>query len=186
MLEDTDYPVELRKGVERVVYKNYFTIGGTRVLKRRTELANYIVHTYFHDEAPFDAFIERYNVTLRNMDLADDRQYVINKVTYQSHLADADNVLWKYPNRFRYYDMISRDFTALLKGLNLGQYVDVELSSLKIFRAQPELMEEYDLRDEYELHNLLKKLHAKKSLGDVVFARMPTIKFGKACEHTDA
>ena len=179
MLEDTEYPPELRKGVERAVYRNYFTIGGTRVIKRRTELADYVVHTYFHDEAPFDAFLERYYAILLNLDLAEDSQFTINKASYQNRFADADNVLWKYPSRFRYYDMIGRDFTALLNGLDLSQYVDVELSSLKIFRSHPELMEEYDIHDEYELHNLLKKLHNKNSLGDIAFPRMPTIKFGK-------
>jgi len=179
LLEDTEYPVELRKGVKRAVYRNYFTIGGARVLKRRTELADYVVHTYFHDEAPFDVFLERYNAVLLNLDLAEDSQFTINRASYQNRLADADNVLWKYPSRFRFYDMIGRDFTALLNGLDLSQYVDVELSSLKIFRSHPELMEEYDIRDEYELHNLLKKLHNKNNLGDIAFPRMPTIRFGK-------
>jgi len=179
LLADAEYPVELRKGVERAVYRNYFIIDGTRVLKRRTELADYVVHTYFRDEAPFDAFLERYNAVLLNLDSAQDSQFKINKATYQNRFADADNVLWKYPSRFRYYDMTGRDFTALLNGLDLTQYVDVELSSLKIFRSHPELMVEYDLRDEYELHNLLKKLHNRNSLGDITFPRMPTIKFGK-------
>lgn len=34
----------------------------------------------------------------------------------------------------------------------------MEITSLKLFRDYPDLMREYDIRDEYELHNLLKKL----------------------------
>ena len=180
LLENTDYPVELRKGVERAVYKNYFTIGGMRVLMRRTELADYVVHSYFQDEAPFDAFVEKYNDTLQNLGLSDDSRFILNKASYANRLAEADNVLWKYPSRLRYYDMIGRDFTALLEGLNLSQYIDVECSSLKLFRSYPELMEEYDLRDEYELHNLLKKLYRKKNSDYVSFSRMPIMVFGNA------
>ena len=180
LLEDAEYPPELRKGVERAVNRNYFTIGGTRVLKRRTELADYVIRTCFHDETPLDVFIERYNAVLQNFDLAGDSEFMINRATYQNRLSEAENVLWKYPSSFRYYDMTDRDFTDLFNGLDMSRYVNVELSSRKIFSSHPELMEEYDIRDEYELHNLLKKLHNKKSLGDIVFPRMPIIKFGKA------
>jgi len=178
-LEDSDYPVELRKSAERVVYKNYFTIGSTRVLKRRTELAYYVVRTYFQDEAEFDAFVEKYNTVLQELGIADDSRFTLNKATYQNRFAESKNVLWKYQNRFRYYDMSGRDFTALLEGLNLKQYTNVEFSSLKFFRSYPELMEEYDIRDEYELHNLLKKLYAKKGTNSISFFRMPIIGFGK-------
>jgi len=41
-------------------------------------------------------------------------------------------------------------------------------------------MEEYDLRDEYELHNLLKKLYRKKNSDYVSFSRMPIMVFGNA------
>lgn len=49
-------------------------------------------------------------------------------------------------------------------------------------------MERYDIRDEYELHNLLKKLWAHGHYNDylddahrMTFGRMPTLKIG----HTD-
>ena len=179
-LDDTDYPIELRKGAERAVYKNYFNIGGLRVYKRRTELADYVCHAYFQNEATFSAFVKTYNNVLRNLGIADDSRFILNERTYQNRFADAENVLWKYQSRFRYYDMKGRDFTALLEGLQLEQYVDVEYSTLKFLRSYPELMEEYDIRDEYELHNLLKKLYAKMNNTNIKFSRMPIIEFGKA------
>lgn len=48
---------------------------------------------------------------------------------------------------------------------------------LKLFRDYPELMEEYDIRDEYKLHNLLKKIWPQED-GRVRFERMPTIEIG--------
>ena len=179
-LDDSDYPVELRKGAERAVYKNYFNIGGTRVYKRRVELVDYVCHTYFQDEAKFDAFVEIYNNILQNLDVTGDSRFTLNERTYQNRFADADNILWKFQNRFRYYDMTGRDFSALLDRLHLEQYTDVEYSTLKFFSSYPELMEEYDLRDEYELHNLLKKLYVKRNSTNISFSRMPIIEFGKA------
>jgi hypothetical protein len=178
IMENTDYPIELREGVERVIYKDYFDIGGVRVKKQRTDLADYVLRTYFQNEAVFDAFVEKYNAVLRDLDVFDDSQFLLSKATYQNRLAESKSVLWKYQNRFRYYDMASRDFSFLLKELNLEQYVDVEYSALKFFRSYPELMDEYDLRDEYELHNLLKKLYAKTNHSNIKFSRMPIIEFG--------
>jgi hypothetical protein len=179
-LEDENYPVDIRNIAERAVYKNFITINGTRVLKRRPDLANYVLHAHFQDEAKYDAFVETYNNTLRELGLATDSQFTLHDRSYQNRLADANNVLWKYPSRFRYYDIDGHDFSALLYGLNLDQYVDVEYSTLKFFRSYPELMDEYDIRDEYELHNLLKKLYAKKENHCLSFSRMPMIEFGKA------
>lgn len=179
-LEDAAYPVELRKDTERAVYKNYFIFDGIRVLKRRAELVDYVVHAYFQEETRFDAFVETYNNILNELNLVGDSRFALNDRTYQNRLADADNVLWKYPSRFRYYDMTGRDFTALLYGLNMEQYIDAEYSSLKFFRSHPELMDEYDLRDEYELHNLLKKLYSKNQNSSLTFSRMPMIEFGNA------
>lgn len=178
-LDDEDYPICLRHNAERAVYKNFITINGTRVPKRRLELANYVIHTYFQDDAKYDAFVETYNNLLSELGLIGDSQFTLHDRSYQNRLADSDNVLWKYPSRFRYYDIAGHDFSALLYGLNLEQYVDVEYSTLKFFRSYPYLMDEYDIRDEYELHNLLKKLYAKKKHHHLSFSRMPMVEFGK-------
>ena len=42
--------------------------------------------------------------------------------------------------------------------LNFDQFENTEISTLKLFRDHPEVMQEYDIRDEYELHNLLRKI----------------------------
>ena len=55
----------------------------------------------------------------------------------------------------------------------------MEFSSLKLFRDNPDLMEEYDIRDEYELHNLLKKIWPETSELKIQFKKMPTIVIGE-------
>jgi hypothetical protein len=75
--------------------------------------------------------------------------------------------------------MDSYDFTDLWQELALTQYHNVEYSALKFFRSYPEIMRRYDIRDEYELHNLLKKLCQKGKIENISFGRMPMIEFGK-------
>ena len=73
--------------------------------------------------------------------------------------------------------------SELLTTLNLHQYDCVEYSTLKFFRLYPELMLFYDIRDEYELHNLLKKVCLEEDYPHVTFRRMPNIEFGQANRH---
>ena len=177
-LEDTTYPAWVRKQAEEALYRNFFYLDGKRVYKRRTDLADYVCFTYFKDEAVFDDFVTKYNEVIEQLGVHEDPRFIVNKATYQNRFSEADNVLWKYQSRFRYYDMEGYDFTALIEGLGLNRYENVEYSTLKFFRSNPELMEDYDIRDEYELHNLLRKIYAKMDDPNIVFSRMPIIEFG--------
>ena len=49
---------------------------------------------------------------------------------------------------------------------------------MKVFRDYPELMEQYDIHDEYELHNLLKKIWPADAM-PIRFPKMPTIEVGQ-------
>lgn len=62
----------------------------------------------------------------------------------------------------RYYDIDSRDYKELLDTLALDRFSNTEISTLKFFNDFPELMNKYDIRDQYELHNLLKKYVIRK------------------------
>lgn len=80
---------------------------------------------------------------------------------------------------FRFYDFEQYDFSELLDTLNLSQYENVLLSSAKFVKDYPALMKKYDIRDEYELHSLLRALLEGKD-SNITFHRMPAIEFGKA------
>lgn len=54
----------------------------------------------------------------------------------------------------------------------------MEISALKLHRDYVDLMKEYDIRDEYELHNLLKKIYPKEKT-NIKFGRMPNIEIGQ-------
>ncbi|MGN7299157.1 hypothetical protein [Ferdinandcohnia sp. SAFN-114] len=78
-------------------------------------------------------------------------------------------------NTYRYYDFeaISNDIIQSLTeqlGLSPGVY-----SMKKIFRENPELMMEIDIRTEYELHNLYRRL---VDVENVNYTRMPEFTIG--------
>lgn len=174
---DEAIPVSLRRRAERAVYRQYVTIDGVRVLKDRQELIRYAVRSFCRDITGMEEFLQRYQDMLNALGLGEDPSLVIESRTYENKFNASGHLLWSQWRRFRYYPIDGQDFTALLETLDLAEYEDVELSALKLFRDYPELMKEYDIRDEYELHNLLKKIWPLDD-GRVQFKRMPTIEIG--------
>ena len=177
-LSDNNILPELRKKAELAVYKNYVTVGGVRVRKRRAELVKYCVKAMCRKKTRYADFLLHYQGLLEELNLSKDSSLILESRTYENILNRSNYVLWNQWKSFRYYDIPAQDYTELLDTINLQQYQNTELSALKFVRDYPELMAQYDIRDEYELHNLLKKIWPG---GDtfVSFPKMPTIIVGK-------
>ena len=86
--------------------------------------------------------------------------------------------MWKQNEQIRYYDIDGRDYSELLDTLNLDSYENIELSTDKWLNDYPEVMEKFDIRDKYELHNLLRKIVPEGSYHGFKCGKMPIISFG--------
>lgn len=179
LLADTTIPAVIRKQIERVVYKAYVVIDGTRVKKSKHDLAQYVIKRHCKGLTKFDDFFAAYQDLLEQLGLENEDSLQIEPRTYINTLNRSDFVLWNQWRSFRYYNINERDYDELLGTLNLSQYENTELSTLKFFKEYPALMAQYDIHDEYELHNLLKKIWPSDNPA-VRFIRMPTIEIGVA------
>ncbi|AVP55276.1 hypothetical protein K144313037_17530 [Clostridium tetani] len=180
ILKDHEIPIPFRRAFEKAIYKNHIKIGNDRVLCTREGIGNYIIKNYAINDLKFQEFKEIYFMILNDLNKLEDPQLSLLDRGYENRLMASMNVLWKYGRQFRYYDINSYDFTELLNTIDLNQYLDVEYSTLKFFRLYPELMKNYDIQDEYELHNLLKKICDPVDYPKIKFNRMPNIEFGTA------
>ncbi len=182
LITDTSISPELRKRAERAIYKQYISIDGVRIKKSRPELVKYFVKTYCKNHTRFLDFKNQYHIWLDTLNITDCLNYRIESRAYENRLNQCNYVLWNQGRCFRYYNMVEYDFDELLSTLNMEQYENTEISTLKFVRDYPELMKQYDIRDEYELHNLLKKIWPPEN-HHVNFKKMPTIEIGVA-DHT--
>ncbi|WP_331670144.1 DNA-directed RNA polymerase subunit alpha C-terminal domain-containing protein [Anaerocolumna sp. AGMB13020] len=180
MLEDDNLSNQYKICAERIIYKNYVILNGERVLRSRPELSEYILRTVGKEGITFEDFSELYRMLLEDLNLQEDSKFTLMERGYENKLSVSDHILWKHHKKLRYYNINAYDFTNLFSGLNLKQYENIEISTLKLFREFPDLMEEYDIQDEYELHNLLKKICSKDIFPTMKFNRMPNIEFGEA------
>lgn len=176
-LKDDHISEEMKKKIRRAVYKHDIIINGVYIKKRKSELVNYYIRTHCKDAVQFDVFMQGYKEFLKENHL--DASFMIERRTYENYFATSDNVLWKTGKYLRYYPMEGVDFTELLDGLHLDAYHNVIMTSLKLFHDHLTLMHKFDIRDEFELHNLLKKLCKSSRYAHISFSRMPTIEFGK-------
>lgn len=181
-IDDQLIPKQWRRDIERYIHRKDVKINGRYipVMQGVSAIAEYLVEQHCKEEMTIDEFYPYYETFVRdnNLDLAHFELTSGRKNTIKNSLSESNKVLWKQNQRMRYYDIVGGDYQALLDTLDLGQYENIELSTRKFFIEYPQLMEQYDLRDEYELHNLLKKIHAETENQKLSFARMPNLVFG--------
>lgn len=176
--DDARFPLWIRQIGERIRLRSYVELDGRLIHRDRDSLLNHLIQKYAVNDITYGEFKALYNTMLDNLDLSEDSKLTLAEHNFESKLALSHHLLWKRGQKFRYYDIDSYEYGDFLEQLRLIQYQNTEISTLKIFRDTPELMKEYDIRDEYELHNLLKKICTQVDYPDLVFSRMPTIQFG--------
>lgn len=180
VLYDLDVPQEFRRACEKAVYKNYVRIGKEYIPCNRDSITKYVLKNNAITSLNFDEFSEVYYEILNKIEMDSNPKLILMERGYENKIASSRIALWKYGRRFRYYNIELHDFEELFRTLDLNQYIDVEYSTFKFFVLYPEVMKEYDIQDEYELHNLLKKICTKKDYPKIKFKRMPNIEFGVA------
>lgn len=176
-LDDQNISEDDRVKIEKAVYKDYILLNGSYIKKARPELLKWYIRTYCRSITGINDLVDDFNAMLEEQGLDVNALGIQTAATIENHLLVSDDVLWGTGRRFRAYDIVEYDIDHLWDELGIEQYRGLEISALLLFRANKELMEEYDLHDEYELHNLLKKT-AGSRIDGLSFGRMPIISVG--------
>ena len=168
-----------RRLIQNKLHKGLIRIGDRYIPRTRHDIEDYVLEEFGRDELTIEQFLDIYNKFVKEHICDDGLLIDAEGDRYrEGRLASSNMILWKQNRRLRYYDIMGRDFSELLETINLSQFHNVELSTLKFVRQFPELMEQYDIRDEYELHNILRKIHAEKENPELAITRMPGLSFG--------
>ncbi len=181
-VEDRALDVGLRLKIRNYLNRNKIFIDDIWIEKRRSSIEEYVIQKYCRDEVSFEEFTQIYNRFLEEQEIPYDEDiYCTDAIlrAVKKRLSEAEFVLWKYGEMIRYYDIAGRDFEELQDELNLDSYQNTEITTELLMREHPEIMEKYDIRDQYELHNLLKKIIPEGSYHDFHCGRMPNIQFGQ-------
>lgn len=166
--------------------KSCFLIDGKRILKNREALIRFVIKSYCQELRTLKEIKDYYEaLRLQLGKEASDPSFDMD-VRCLEHYVGPMSILAGGRSRIRSYDILANDYGVLLDGLGFSSYANVTISARKFFVDYPELMEQYDIRTEGELHNLLKKLWDHGHYNDytdeehqLTFAKMPMLVFGK-------
>ena len=173
LLDDDSVATDLKVKIEKFVYKDFIKINNHRIKNTKNDILIYFLRTHCRKGIKFNDFQNLYMDFLISNGLNDRDDLLYFDNTLYNKLSVMDCLLLSPGKFLRYYDVeLAKD---LVKKLDLSSYKDIEISSRKLYLENLELMQEYEIENEYELHNLLKK-HLHNNYID--FSRMPIINFG--------
>lgn len=181
-LQDEKISIQTRLKLQKYINKNKIILDGHLVDKNRSSIENYIISHYCENEMKSNDFAKLYNTVLEKNNISSDSNLYYNDGMLrarENRLADSRFVLWKDGKRLRAYQIDGKDYSELIEELHLNSYRNTEISTLLFFTRYPELMKKYDIRDQYELHNLLKKISNQIDIDDLQFKRQPILLFGE-------
>lgn len=172
----------LRYKLYNYINRNKILIDEIWVEKKRADLEIAIVKKFCKDDKTFNEFVEIYNNFLGSEEIPfDEGIYQTDSIirSGKNRLAESRYVLWKQNEKLRYYDIDGKNYEELYDELNLDSFENIEMSTLKLFNEHLEVMNKYDIRDHYELHNLLRKTVNDGDFNDFKIERTPNVKFGE-------
>lgn len=179
-LIDSKIPEIFKDRVKEAFKHEYVMVDGECVPLKREQLLKSLLETNYSDkECSVDEFEVFYETFLKENDLSGDERLLFpSSRALEARIIDYPYTLSKQGKRIRYYDTTLVDINEFIDRIGFEKYDGTEVSALKIFRDSPEVMETYDIRDECELHNLLRKKYAEINNPNFVVLRMPFINFG--------
>ena len=152
---------------------------GVRIDKDRRAIFSYVaknIDGYFKPEEllfTYQEFLISHGI--------DDEKLINVDERYITGRAPELNIINSYRLGFRYFEIDEDFFNELIAKIDLKAYKNTVITTKIFFSAYQEFLNEQDIRNEYELHNILKIGFSKYGYNDldITFLRMPLLQFGE-------
>ena len=169
-------PMKIR--IEIYIHSSMLKVDDVYLKPNRTSLFEYVTSKYCREPVTFEEFNSIYNNVLARNNI-DNMEYKFDNRTFYNKVLENKSLICDLGKRFRYYDYEKNNVDELIDALDLNQFNNIKISTTKIMNMYPQLMIDFDIRNQYELHNLLKKNLDFKKYSSIEFHKMPIIEFGK-------
>ena len=181
ILNEKEINLKTKKIIEEKIYLDYVILkNGDKIKVTKNELLDYILEHYVEEGLRYEEVFVIYKKFLKEYSLEKNLKLLFTEKYFESKIETHPKILLQNGRKIRYYGDILITEDELIKALDLKKYRDIELSTKKIFDENLYQMEEWDIQDEYELHNLIKKVIKDKDKLKLEVSKMPTLKFGKS------
>lgn len=162
----------------------FVVIDGKKIRKKRQNIIDYIMQNYCRDcTVPFDEFITMVNDFIEE-NCADEVNKIRPSSSLNNLLSRDINYFYKGRNGVRYHYFNMDEFNSFIDEIDISQYDGMCISARLIYDTYRDVMEKYDLQDEFEVHEYIKKGNDMLPAPILISGRNPTLKFGD-CERDD-
>ena len=181
ILNEKEIDLKTKKIIEENIYLDYVILkNGDKIKIEKNDILDYILKNYVKEGLRYEEVFVIYKNFLKEYSLEKNSKLLFTEKYFESKLETHPKILLQHGRKIRYYGDILVTENELIKVLDLKKYRDIEISTKKIFDENIYQMKKWDIQDEYELHNLIKKVIKDKEKLKLEISKMPTLKFGKS------
>lgn len=182
-LTDTDIDVSQRRALADRLQSDQVVVGSHIVPKKKADIA-YAVFSSLASDRPVkpEEFFSEYQEVLNKNLLSGKSLAFPDAASAERFLRRQDYCVPTEDKGLRCLILDYGQVQELVDGIDFSRYDGMEISSALILRDYPKLMEQFDIRDAYELHFTLrraKEVWGLSELSSCKLKRTPTLSFGE-------
>ena len=172
-LEDPGISEDMKSAVRS---HNSIEINGEYVVKSFSSLLEYYYRHYCNEEKSEEEIVTGLEALNNQYNIC---EFDVNTLrrSFHGYRERKEYIVNGFNRKSRYYPMNNYDFSKLVDLLNRYGGKNIKYSTKKIFDENSTLMEEYGLKNYYELHNIINRCLTGK-IHDLTVNKMPFITFG--------
>lgn len=177
ILNDDKASKQLKMLVRNKYLKGKIEIGNKIISKTRTSIIDYVLEEFGKDVLHIDDISEIINLFLEELGL-DKEEFEIDIRYLENRLSDTSNAVSRGKKYHRYYDYDIYDWDLFYEEINFDEWKNLEISTEILFKYHPLLMENYNIKHENELHNIIRRTSENRRDLNIELSRMPNIAIG--------
>lgn len=159
--------------------RNKIEFLGYIIDNNKSEIVRILSLEYARDGITLEKFAEIYNKYANNyaelnIEYSDDR-------SLEGMLSRQDNIIFDFGRKFRYIDISNYSIDNIKRLHNLLELEDGYYSTLVLYNNNIDLMNELNINNQYELHNLYKK--KSDEFSEIRLDRTPNFSVGNIDKH---
>lgn len=178
MLDDESIAELIKLRVDLYLKKDLIQIGDSFVQPKKGAILYWFVSSHCTEDIKLQDAYNKYIMILDAAGIDDSLRFDLRN--FGVRISDSLYTVWKYQKWFRYYETRNLDINQLINDLGLYEYNNMEVSTELFVANRPDVLEEWEIHDKYELHNILKKCQNRINDLNIEFLRMPNIIIGEA------
>ena len=177
ILNDDKASMQLKMTVRNKIMQGKIEIGNKIISKNKTGIIDYVLEEFGEDALHIDDLSEIINLFIEELSL-DKEEFEIDIRYLENRLSDTLNSVSRGKKYYRYYEYDVYDWDLFYEEINFDEWKNFEISTAILFKNHSLLMENYDIKHENELHNIIRRTSEKRKDLNIELTRMPNISIG--------